>query len=251
MIQKTQRSAFVELFVPRYDELSLFLMSTSFLLVFFLDPELQDIARKFLVTEFDPKLFPFYALFVLFLSGVAFSLFHAFTNIRKTDAEKTAMLYFAVMVNGLSGFLAGAHLFQTAHGYIMVFPIWNVLNSLLLLLMYWVQLIDESAITDDNAAPREIVVSGTVVFAVFLLCQFLFRLHWTMTFSVCVCYATNVNAFLRRLFPTPHQDPISPEITFTCPECGRTITFDREREGLADLCPKCGEVITVGRVKRR
>ena len=111
------------------------------------------------------------------------------------------MLYFAVMVNGLSGFMAGAHLFQTSHGHLIVFPIWNVLNSLLLLLMYWVQLIDETAITDDNATPRDVVVSGAVILAVFLICQFLFRLHWSMIFSVCVCYATNVNALLRRLCP--------------------------------------------------
>ena len=34
-------------------------------------------------------------------------------------------------------------------------------------------------------------------------------------------------------------------ITSSCPYCKQTITFRREREGLADLCPKCGEIVSV------
>lgn len=35
------------------------------------------------------------------------------------------------------------------------------------------------------------------------------------------------------------------KITFPCPRCGAINTFDREREGFADLCPQCGELVTV------
>ena len=34
-------------------------------------------------------------------------------------------------------------------------------------------------------------------------------------------------------------------IKFTCPECGKTVSFPRHREGVAELCPECGEVIRV------
>lgn len=251
MIQETKRNAFLDLFVPRYDELSLFLTSASFFLVYFLDPELNAIAYRFLIAEFEPKLFSFYAVFLLFLCGAAFSIYHVFTTARKTDFEKWAMLYFAILVNGLTGLLAGAHMLQTSHGYLTVFPVWNILNSFLLLLMYRFHLIDETAITDDNAAPYQVVVGGAVVLVVFLICQYAFRLHWTITFSVCVCYATNVNSLLQRLLPTRRENPIDPEITFACPECGHSVTFDRDREGLADLCPKCGEAITVRKSKRK
>lgn len=249
MIQETKRNAFIDLFVPRYDELSLFLMSLSFFLVYFLDPDLNALAYKFLITEFDPRLYSFYAVFLLFICGAAFSIYHVFTTAQKTDSEKFAMLYFAVLVNGLTGLLAGAHLLQTSHGYLKVFPVWNILNSLLLLLLYRFHLIDESAIADDNATPYQVVAGGAVVLVVFLVCQFVFRLHWTITFSVCVCYATNVNSFLQRLLPTRRENPIDPEIRFVCPECGHSVTFDRDREGLAELCPKCSEVITVRKSK--
>jgi len=35
------------------------------------------------------------------------------------------------------------------------------------------------------------------------------------------------------------------KITFACPECGKTISFPRDREGAAELCPACGELIRV------
>lgn len=35
------------------------------------------------------------------------------------------------------------------------------------------------------------------------------------------------------------------KITFQCPECREEVTFDRSKEGKADLCPTCGEIVTV------
>ena len=35
------------------------------------------------------------------------------------------------------------------------------------------------------------------------------------------------------------------KITFSCPECGKTVSFPRHREGVAELCPECGELIRV------
>ena len=35
------------------------------------------------------------------------------------------------------------------------------------------------------------------------------------------------------------------KITFACPECGKTISFPRHREGVAELCPECNELIRV------
>ncbi len=35
------------------------------------------------------------------------------------------------------------------------------------------------------------------------------------------------------------------QITFACPACRESITFDFDREGFAELCPKCGEIVRV------
>lgn len=56
-------------------------------------------------------------------------------------------------------------------------------------------------------------------------------------------------AFLGVLYLIPEK-PGAPgkaylTITFVCPECGKTISFPRHREGVAELCPECGELIRV------
>jgi predicted RNA-binding Zn-ribbon protein involved in translation (DUF1610 family) len=35
------------------------------------------------------------------------------------------------------------------------------------------------------------------------------------------------------------------KITFNCPECGASVTFERQEEGAVALCPACGEIVTV------
>jgi hypothetical protein len=213
-----KRHPVFDFFVPRYNTLSLFLMSIAFLLLYFINPELNAFAYRCLIEEFDPKLFPFYTLFFLFIAGITFSIFHVFMRGQQSDDEKSVMLYFAVMVNGLSGLLAGARLLQTSHGYLSVFPLWNILNSLLLLLLYWIQQLDESAIIEGKAPPRQILVGGLTVLVVFLLCQFAFHLHWTLTFSVCVCYATNVNSFQQRFAVKPRELTVAPDSARACPK---------------------------------
>jgi hypothetical protein len=34
-------------------------------------------------------------------------------------------------------------------------------------------------------------------------------------------------------------------ITFPCPDCRASLSFERELEGLARQCPECGEIVTV------
>jgi hypothetical protein len=35
------------------------------------------------------------------------------------------------------------------------------------------------------------------------------------------------------------------KITFPCPDCGASLTFKRELEGLSRRCPKCHEIVKV------
>ncbi len=35
------------------------------------------------------------------------------------------------------------------------------------------------------------------------------------------------------------------KITFPCPDCGTSISFNRELEGLVRQCPNCDEIVTV------
>jgi hypothetical protein len=196
-MKSEKRNPIARLFIPRYNELALFLMSIAFVLLFFTHADLRAGLHGFLFDDFYLR---HYIALVLFVLGILFSLYHVFTTKQKTDGEKAVMLFFAVIVNGFSGIAAGMHMLKESHGILMVFPIWNIVNGALLLLMYRFDIIDESSIVDDNATPFQVILGSMVVVAIFIVCRFVFEMYWAITFSICVTYASNVNGTVQSLF---------------------------------------------------
>jgi len=183
-------------FIPRYDELALFLMSLAFVLLFCSDADLRAGSRSLVFDDFDLR-----ALIglVVFVVGIVFSLHHVFTTREKTDWEKSAMLFFAVVVNGVSGIAAGMHLWDRSEGWLIVFPAWNIASGIVLLVMYRWDIINNSSIVDDDATPLQVFVGGTVVMTAFAVCHIVFEMYWAITFSICVAYASNVNGAVQNL----------------------------------------------------
>ena len=173
-------------------------MSLAFILLFCTDAELRSGSQNLFHEEkFDPRT---YIALGLFISGVLFSLYHVFTPRQKSDWEKTAMLFFAVIVNGISGIAAGMHMLNDSKGILMLFPIWNIINGGFLLLMYRFDIIDESSIVDDNATSLQVILGSTIVVAALLVSRLFFELYWATTFSICVSYATNINGTVQDFF---------------------------------------------------
>ena len=190
-MKEDQEPLFYRLFVPRYNECALFLMSFSFLVLFLTDARLLNGALK-LVSDnrFDFKVL---ALLVAFVLGLAFSLYHVFVRREKMIQEKRFMLFFAVAANGVSGFLAGKDMLADSWELLIVFPIWNMVNAVLLLILYFAEVIDEGDIEDDDASPWQVVLGSIMVLAVLLVCQRCFNMSWPVVFSLCVVYATTLN----------------------------------------------------------
>lgn len=90
-----------------------------------------------------------------------------------------------------------------AGGLGIVFPIWNLLSGLVLLVLYRLEAFDERVIVDDDATPREVVLGTLMLCAVFCVCTYALEMHWALTFSVCVAYATNVSRFVEQWAATP------------------------------------------------
>lgn len=185
------------LLIPRYNEISLFLMSIAFVLLFFTNADLRTESHEFFFNDFDPRSYIALAFFVL---GILYSLFHVFTTLQKTDWEKTTMLFFAVIINAFSGIAAGTHMLEAVHGLLVIFPVWNIINGGLLLILYRFDFIDESSIDDDNATPLQVLLGSIIVVATFVICHYIFKLYWAFTFSICVAYASNINETLQNLF---------------------------------------------------
>jgi len=206
------------LLFPRYNELALFLMSISFILVFFAYDELQTILDKFFVDRFDLRLF---LLLVIFVLGMLLSLYHVFTERRKNDFEKRVMLVFAVFVNAFSGIAAGIHILTDAFdilsadasyiklvvdSILMLFPIWNMANGVLLLILLRLDIIGEQNITDENATRFQVLLGSLILLLVFLFCYTILKLHWTITFSICVASAADVSGIVQGPFSGSQSD---------------------------------------------
>jgi hypothetical protein len=84
-----KRNILERLFIPRYNELVLFLMSISFILVFITDADLIAHTHDVLIKEGIPIALIFFAL------GIIYSIYHVFTNREKTAWEKSFLLFFA------------------------------------------------------------------------------------------------------------------------------------------------------------
>jgi hypothetical protein len=190
-------------FIPKYDELTLFMTSVAFLLLFFSTGGLRSSLYKFWREADLRGKFWMPVAVLIFSVGIVLSLYHVFTARRKTEGEKFAMLFFALLANAAGGILAGAHILSNwndAPCILMLFPLWNIINGILLLLLFRAGEIDTSSISDENARMGEVIFGFVIILGIFVVCRFVFELYWALTFSICVVYATSFSDALAAMF---------------------------------------------------
>ena len=184
--------------IPNYDELSLFLMAVVFVILYFANGKMQEDITRFLM-RLDIWRRVIYV--VLFSLGMFLCLYHVFTSRKKTDAEKGIMLLFAVTVNVVTGFIAGFYMLKDCPRWLLVFPVWNIINSALIIIMQYVNLFDESYISDRDATITQVIIGLAAVLIIFFLCNNTFNLHWAITYSICIIYTTSFDRGLQSVFP--------------------------------------------------
>jgi hypothetical protein len=138
-----------------------------------------------------------------FLAGFGLSLYHVFTTREKTSFEKMIMMLFAVVTNAGTGIIAGWYVIRhsSVHNWLLIFPIWNIINGVWLLLMLRFRVIDEECISDRDATMGQVIIGLAVVLIIFIFCNSVFRLHWAITFSICIIYTTSFDRALQSVFP--------------------------------------------------
>jgi DNA-directed RNA polymerase subunit RPC12/RpoP len=187
-------------FIPTYDELSLFLMAATFILLGATNATMREQIQKLMMKSNDVRI---YFLAVIFLCGMGLSIYHIFTTREKNNYEKMAMLFFAVAANAATGIISGWYVIKSSdvHNWQLVFPIWNIVNGALLLLMLRLRIIDESCISDRDATLVQIILGLVAVLIIFVFCNYVFKLHWAITFSICIIYTTSFDRALQNVFP--------------------------------------------------
>jgi hypothetical protein len=186
-------------FIPVYDELSLFLMSITLILLCVANTSMQEQIHKWIARFHDVRVF---IVVAILLGGMGLSIYHVFTTREKTDVEKWLMLLFAVLTNAGTGIISGwIVLTSSIRDWQIIFPIWNIINSILIVVMLRYRIVDEECISDRDASLKEVVIGLIAVLIIFFLCNNVFNLHWAITFSICIIYTTCLDKGLQSVFP--------------------------------------------------
>jgi hypothetical protein len=192
MGNKNKPNIFSYLFVPHYDELSLFTMSYVLILLVVTNALSLKWGNQNLV--FDSESFAALPIIIPFLAGLILCVYHAFSNRKKSLFEKKLMLIYAVMLNGFSGIWAGAYLIESSGNWqLSLFPIWNIINGFILIALLRGSTIDEDCIDDQDVSLIKLIFSTGIVTAIFLVCHYHLELAWAITLSICIVWTSNLN----------------------------------------------------------
>ncbi len=126
----------------------------------------------------------------------------------ETDFIKKIMLVFAVLINAVTGIIAGVYILRntTAFNWLLVFPIWNIINCVLLLMMLFFNIIDEESISDHDTTAVQIILGLIAVLVIFVFCNYVFKLYWAITFSICIIYTTSFDRALQNILPGLYRE---------------------------------------------
>lgn len=185
------------LFLPSYDEITMFLMSVTVVLVTVCNPSLRDRLIDF--TFSVSGVFFGGAYILIYVCGLVLSIYHIFSSRAKSQTEEYLMLFFAVFTNGTSAICAGFYLLRHSVIWLAVFPIWNIVSGAVLILMLWFDVIDRRCVSDREATIPQAIVGLAAIVAVFFACSLLLKFHWAITFSVCIAYSTSLDRAIRKV----------------------------------------------------
>ncbi len=185
--------------LPHCDGLTLFAVSLGVLLLVWTDSTMrQELPTIFQALGWYGA--PLLLLFLLF--GMACSLVSVFLRRKRPEFVKWAMLVFAMYITAGTGIYAGWLMLGRSPVWLVIFPAWNTLNGLTLLVLFRAHAVDTECILDEEATFGQIVVAAMAVFVLVTTCRYLFGLHWATAASVTVAYTMNLHHVLhRRIIP--------------------------------------------------
>jgi hypothetical protein len=157
------REAWTELFkesfgflVPAYDVMSLLLPAITWILLYMANSQMREWIRNW-ITELSSISEILFIVLLPLLSLIAVSLFMFLAVIPlqialaseiggTIDFKKKVMMFLAVLINAGSGILIGVYVLSSSikPDWLIIFPIWNIINCVLLLLMLFFNLINDT-----------------------------------------------------------------------------------------------------------
>ena len=198
-MKNSHENPILDYFIPRYTAGTIYLMALSFALLFGTNGDLRSQMAS--VFDYHPvgAILMYLIVGLFWLAAITCPL--TLGELHKSD--KRSLLIFALLINGYAGVTGGWHSMMNSEGILILFPIWNIFNCLFLLLLAKLKIVDEGNFVDTPIAGRQIVVGTIALLILFYLCQFRWKFHWGITFSICVSYASAASAMIQHIFPAP------------------------------------------------
>jgi len=177
--------------LPYCDDLTLFTVSLALLVLASIDGAMrQDLPAVFQALGGYGA--PLLSLFLVF--GMACSLVGIFVKRKKPEFMKWAMFVFAMYVTAGTGLFAGWLMLGRSPVWLMVFPAWNILNGLVLLVLFHARAVDTECIVDEEVTLGRVVIPVFAVFMLLTTCRYLLGLHWATSCSIVVAYTMNLHS---------------------------------------------------------
>ena len=183
--------------LPSFDEVSIFLMTLAVILVFLTQPTMQDLLIQKVVISVDGKAA---LMLVLYVCGMIFAIYHAFSLKTKSSTAKFLMLWFAILTNIFIGLYLSITSYHELHGFMKILPILNIADAVWLYLLFRTGILDIDAISDRDATLNEIVFGSIIIYTIFVVSQYIFGNQWPVTISLTTIYATSISHMFQPIF---------------------------------------------------
>jgi len=175
--------------LPRYDDLTLFTFGLALVTLLAVEGNVRQTIADALLPL---RTYPVASWVLIVIGGALFSLVNVFLVREKSRFEKHLMLLFALAVTVSTGVSAGRPMLSGGYGLLTLFPLWNMVNGLLLWTMLTFKILDEDCLTGERATLRQIVLATVSVMVLVLVCHYHFRLAPMTTFSIAVAYTMSL-----------------------------------------------------------
>ena len=183
--------------VPRYTEITLYFIAITWALTIVFHPDLIIKTYQYFFEDTMEKSGEVIFL-ILLIFGFFLSLYHAFSKRIKNNDEKIVMLAYVICTNLLISYLAAVYIFSQSKDFLIIFPVINFIQALLLFMLLRLQFINKDSITDDNAKKWQIVIGTVSLIIIFLISNFILNNYWALTFSLCLIYSMGINDLIEK-----------------------------------------------------
>ena len=193
------KRALKDMFLPSYDESSIFLMNFTFLLLFIFNRS----CRTEILSYYSPPANADYrgAIFaiivtLMFIGGVTASIFHIIAKGKKEELAEMLMKFSAMLVNGVAGIACGVYMMKNGINFIVISPLWNILMGIILL--YQIGFIETVCFDQKDASYQQVFFGVLSCVLLFVIFNTFYELYWAISFSVIVNYVMGINHFMSK-----------------------------------------------------